>query len=62
MTFFILNLSENEFRVPDLNVACTERCDIGAFDCFAQCDVNDSACFSKCLRENDECFDSEFVS
>ena len=53
---------ENVFRVPDLNVACTDRCELNSLDCFARCNANDSACWSQCLRENTECIKCKITS
>ena len=55
---YISNLSEIKFRVPDLNVACKDRCDAVTVDCFIQCGDH-SACRSECARENTECISSE---
>ena len=63
MTNFISHfLTLSKFRVPDLNVACTNRCEIDSLDCFAKCDVNDTVCWSQCLREHTECLNSEYFN
>ena len=49
---------QNELRVPDLNVACTNRCEKVLFDCIISCG-DDSNCISQCIRENGQCYNGK---
>lgn len=42
-------------RVPDLNVACTDRCEIDLVKCISNCPADDVECWSQCSRVNTEC-------
>ena len=48
-------------RVPDLNVACKDRCEIISIECILACD-NDTLCMSQCSRENTECLNGKKIS
>ena len=45
-------------RVPDLNVACKDRCEIISIECILACD-NDTLCMSQCSRDNTECLNGK---
>ena len=45
----------NVFRVPDLNTACTQKCEEISLECIMSCDTNDSNCVSLCLRDITDC-------
>ena len=47
------------FRVPDLNVACTDRCEEISVECITNCET-DSACISLCVRETIECTNGNY--
>ena len=49
---------EIEPRVPDLNIACTNRCEEIQFECIINCG-DDSACISACVREIAQCFNGK---
>ena len=50
---------ENDFRVPDLNVACTDRCEIISVECISNCPNDDSVCWSQCFRKNTVCINGK---
>ena len=50
------------FRVPDLNVACTDRCEIISVDCALNCPNGDSACLSQCFREITLCINGKYYN
>ena len=41
--------------MPELNRACTERCEQDVLDCISKCTTDDSICLSHCIRQNTEC-------
>ena len=43
-----------KFRVPELNLVCTERCEQTLLECFVGCG-NDMNCVSDCIREETNC-------
>ena len=53
--YLAITFCENDFRVPDLNVACTGRCESISVECALNCPNGDSACVSQCFRENTAC-------
>ena len=52
---FQINVS---IRVPDLNEACTERCNVLSVDCFVEC-ATDTDCISECIREITLCINGK---
>ena len=51
----ILAVVDIDFRVPDLNLACKERCEINQVECILNCPNDDIACISECVRDNTLC-------
>ena len=46
--------TDEKFRVPELNLVCTERCEQTLLECFVGCE-NDMNCVSDCIREETKC-------
>ena len=61
LTLSLLTRIKTQLRVPDLNVACTNRCEKVLFDCIISCG-DDSNCISQCIRENGQCYNGKSPS
>ena len=58
---FVIENMKLFLRVPDLNIACTNRCEEISLECITSCDLEDTVCLSQCLRENGKCYNGELL-